>query len=170
MAFHQQPSGVITHLSLTLSAPMALEKVAWYETTTFQVRLAIFILATLALALIWPIGALLQGGKRRWPSRRATLLAGSVAGMDLIFLAGLALVELGILSRGFNRLPLLFLASLILPVISTILTIPLVIVTVQACRARHWSFWSLTHYSLVTLGAVTFIWFVDYWNLLGFRL
>jgi len=25
------------------------------------------------------------------------------------------------------------------------------------------------HYALVTLGALAFIWFLNYWNLLGFR-
>ena len=38
-----------------------------------------------------------------------------------------------------------------------------------AWRERYWSLAGRLHYTLVTLGALGFVWWLSYWNLLGFR-
>lgn len=51
----------------------------------------------------------------------------------------------------------------------TVLTLGLLIFTVLAWKNNYWSFWKRSHYSLITLGALVFIPFLTYWNLLGFQ-
>jgi hypothetical protein len=40
----------------------------------------------------------------------------------------------------------------------------------EAGREGFWSTFGRVHYTLITLAALTFTWFVNYWNLLGWRL
>jgi uncharacterized membrane protein YuzA (DUF378 family) len=52
---------------------------------------------------------------------------------------------------------------------AAVLTLGLLAFTVLAWIKRYWGRVSRIHYTLVTLAAVTFVWFLNYWNLLGFQ-
>ncbi len=56
-----------------------------------------------------------------------------------------------------------------LGVLSAVLTVGAVVYTVLAWKKRYWSIGARVYYSLVTVAAVAFIWFLNYWNLLGWR-
>jgi hypothetical protein len=58
---------------------------------------------------------------------------------------------------------------LVVPLVTTGLTVLLVLFTFHAWRANSWSFPARVHYSLVTVAALGFVWFLAYWNLLGFH-
>ena len=62
------------------------------------------------------------------------------------------------------------LALLALPLVTTALTLGMVAAAVQAWRRRSWNLAARLHYSLVTLAALAFVWWLNYWNLLGYRL
>ena len=49
------------------------------------------------------------------------------------------------------------------------LTIVLAGLTIAAWKQDFWGRMARIHYSLVALAALTFVWFLNYWNLLGFR-
>jgi hypothetical protein len=53
--------------------------------------------------------------------------------------------------------------------IAAILTPLLVMFAVLSWKNRNWGIASRIHYSLVTVASLAFIWFLSYWNLLGFH-
>jgi hypothetical protein len=148
----------------------------WDETTDFQMAVSVFFILTFFSALITsPIGrSIFRSSKKRFQTTRlarwAWLVAGLVGTLNLIFPIGLALTLWLI---GFTEIiygmPPIAIAWLYLPPIATGLTVSLPIFTVLAWRSRDWTIWQRSHYSLVAIAALGFIWFLDYWNLLGFR-
>jgi len=58
---------------------------------------------------------------------------------------------------------------LALPLIVLVLTLGLGWFVVKAWREGYWSVFGRVHFTLITLAAVAFVWFVNYWNLLGWR-
>jgi len=177
IAFREDKNGRrITHMfMITFGTPMALEKVSWYETDAFQlILIGFFVLAFLSV-LAWPVGSLIRRLKKRpaAPSKLALwarYLAGLVSALNLVFVVGLV-VRLGqVLSGVFYRTPTYFVALLVIPLLTAILTVGLVVFTVLARRDDYWSVLGQLHYALIVVAALVFIWFVNYWNLLGFRL
>lgn len=64
------------------------------------------------------------------------------------------------------RLPPILNALFALPVPAIVLTIGLAVFTVLAWKDRYWGILGRLHYTLVTLAAVAFVLFLNYWNLL----
>jgi hypothetical protein len=56
-----------------------------------------------------------------------------------------------------------------LGVISAALTPAALVYTVLAWKNRYWGIASRLYSTLVTVAAVAFVWFLDYWNWLGWR-
>jgi CubicO group peptidase (beta-lactamase class C family) len=175
VAFREDKKGRITHMFMSFMVPMAFEKVSWYETDAFQLSLIGFFVLAFLSVLAWPVGSLIRHLRKRpaQPSRRALwarYLAGLVSALNLVFVVGLV-VRLGqVLSGVFYRTPTYFVALLVIPLLTAILTVGLVVFTVLAWRDDYWSVLGRLHYSLIVVAALVFIWFVNYWNLLGFRL
>jgi CubicO group peptidase (beta-lactamase class C family) len=53
--------------------------------------------------------------------------------------------------------------------VAAVLTLGLIVFTLIAWFKRYWGIASRIHYTTVTLAAIAFVWFLNYWNLLGFR-
>ncbi len=85
--------------------------------------------------------------------------------MNFIFLL-ILLLSMGDLSLG---VPLIVRVVLIIPIITALLTLVLLWMTIQAWKDSYWSFMGRIYYSFLTLTAVLFILWVNYWNLLGWR-
>jgi CubicO group peptidase (beta-lactamase class C family) len=175
IAFREGENGCIIHMFMSFITPMAFEKASWYETDAFQMGLIGFAVLAFLSVLIWPVGYLIRHLRKRpaQPSRPALwarYLAGLVSALNLVFVVGLV-VRLGqVLSGVFYGTPAYFVGLLVIPLLTAILTIGLLVFTVLAWRDDYWSVPGRLHYSLVTLAALVFIWFLNYWNLLGFRL
>ncbi len=56
-----------------------------------------------------------------------------------------------------------------LGVLSAVLTAGAVVYAVLAWTNRYWDISARVYYTLVTVAAVAFVWFLNYWNLLGWR-
>jgi hypothetical protein len=54
-------------------------------------------------------------------------------------------------------------------VLSAVLTAGALVYTVLAWKDRYWGIAVRLYYTLVTVAAVAFLWFMDFWNLLGWR-
>ncbi|MCP4164742.1 MAG: beta-lactamase family protein [Chloroflexi bacterium] len=176
MAFREDENGRITHQFLSfMGMSIAAEKVAWYETDSFQTSLLGFFTLIFLSALAWPVAALFRRLRKRpvqftRRERQARALAAAVAVLDLLFLIGLV-VRLGQAFTGvFNATPAYFVALLVIPLLTAVLTIGLLVFTVLAWKDRYWSTLGRVHYSLITVAALAFTWFMDYWNLLGWKL
>jgi hypothetical protein len=56
-----------------------------------------------------------------------------------------------------------------LGVLSALLTVSALVYTALAWKDGYWGVALRVYYTLVTVAAVAFIWFLNYWNLLGWR-
>jgi CubicO group peptidase (beta-lactamase class C family) len=170
-AFRTGPDGQVTHLALNvLGLPVVLEKVPWYETQGVQGGVAVgFLVVFLSTCVVWPAVALLRRW-RRWPSNPVTprltpWLAFLVSALHLAFVGGLAAaVFTGDLSYG---MPTWVLALLTVPLAAAGLTAVLAACVFLAWRNGSGSRWRRAYLSLVTLASVGFLFFLNFWNLLG---
>lgn len=170
LIFHENETGEVTFAFVPLQS-VALEKVAWYEGSEAQLG----ILGTLLIIffspfLVWPLGKLIAKIRKREVtstkgSRRARRLALIVSGLNFIFSVTL-LFGIGELTLGVS--PIIQVA-LIIPIVTTLLTVVLVLQMLRAWFKRYWSVWGRIYYSLISLAAVVFVLFAGYWNLLGWR-
>ena len=105
---------------------------------------------------------------RRW-ARRARLCAGLTCTLALAMLLALAsylYMSPPALAYGeLGAIPFL----LVLPLITTALTMCLLVFLVLSWNDGYWSLFSRLHYTLVVAAAVSLIPFLWYWNLLGFH-
>jgi hypothetical protein len=100
----------------------------------------------------------------------ARWLGGLVSGLNLMFLAGLALALSKFdLWEFVHGVPPVVVALLCIPLLTTGLTVGLPIWAVLAWKNRYWSPIARLHYSLIALTALLFIPFLLHWNLLGFH-
>jgi hypothetical protein len=158
-----------------------LEKVPWYETVAFQrVLFGGFMLVFAIAAVAWPARALAYRlgnsltERRPGSPRRMALLASAAAtataGLNAVLLLGLLLVlpQALDLELQFGMPPLLA-ALLTLPMLTTVLTVGLLLLTIPMWRNPTSSNAGKVGYSLFTAVAVCFVPFLVYWNLLGFQ-
>lgn len=175
-AFREDENGRITHSFMSfMGLPIGAEKVAWYETGSFQVSLMGFFHLMFLSVLAWPVAALIRRLRKRPAQftrreRQARALAAAVVVLNLVFLIGLIIRMVQAFISAFNATPAYFVALLVIPLLTAVLTIGLLVFTVRAWKESYWSTFGRVHYSLITLAALTFTWFVNYWNLLGWRL
>jgi len=165
LVFRENETGEVEFAFVSLQN-VALEKVAWYEGGAAQLgSLGLFLLMFLSPFVLWPLAALLRRIRKRAStassgSKRARRSAGIVCGMNFIFLL-ILLLSLGV--------PPIVRVALIIPIITALLTLVLLWMTIQAWKDSYWSFLGRIYYSFLTLTAVLFILWVNYWNLLGWR-
>ncbi len=56
-----------------------------------------------------------------------------------------------------------------LGVLAALLTVGALVYAVLAWKKGYWGVAFRAYYTLVTVAAVAFVWFLNYWNLLGWR-
>ncbi len=156
----------------------ALEKLAWYETIGFHVKLVGFCAVVfLSASVVWLVRWLIRRRIRRRLSEAsktahlAQLLAVLVSALNLVFMIGMGLIAFRTdYWDFFLGLPRAAIALLFIPPLTTGLTLGLLVFTVLAWKNKYYSVVGRLHYSSISVAAVAFIFFLNYWNLLGFRL
>ncbi|KAF5433123.1 hypothetical protein C5S36_07085 [Candidatus Methanophagaceae archaeon] len=91
-----------------------------------------------------------------------------MSALYVLFLLGMVIVLSDSTSLMYGIPPLLPFV-LVLPLLAAVLTIGALCFTVLAWKNRYWGVFGRVHYTVVTVAALGFIWFLNYWNLLGFR-
>lgn len=175
LGFREDEARRITHLQINIAEPAVLEKVPWWETTSVQLALAAFLLLAFLSVLLWPLIFLLRRGRQSpglepATAFRARLLAGLLAGLNLLFLVGVGWVVIQAQRLGVTTIPGYLNALLVIPLLTAILAFVLLAQAVQAWRRRWWSLAARLHYSLLAAAGLLFVWFASYWNLLGWQL
>jgi hypothetical protein len=151
---------------------MAFEKVQWYETLGFNMPLLmtslLLFLSMLPVALIRLMQDRRRGADRTPASRRGRIASQLIVGisvLNLLFIAGNVVwgeqIVFGI--------PFAYKVVLGLGVLSALLTVGALVYAVLAWKDRYWGVGFRVYYTLLTLAAVAFIWFLNQWNLLGWR-
>lgn len=174
LAFDQDDKGRISHLHLGWPQPITMQRLAWHEQPALHLGLLLFcVVIFLSAAVGLPVARLyrrLRGQQLQIsPMLRITrLITGWVSGLALLFLVGMPVVTALTFLDTYSVSPALK-AVLLLPLISTALTIPLVVLVVRLWRSGEGSRAARVQPTLVALAAVAFAPFLYYWRLLGFH-
>jgi len=173
ISFREDERGNITHLFTDYTPQFAFEKLKWYETTEFNMVLFIgctlIFLSLIVVVIVRAIRSRRQGSERE-PSpggaRYAEWIILGICVLNVLFVVGSLLWNNPRPSFGVS---LNFQIVLGLGVLSAVLTVAALGYTVLAWKNRYWSTVGRAYYTLVTVAAVAFVWFLNYWNLLGWR-
>lgn len=181
VVFRQDAGGNITHLLIGNRPDQTFEKLSWFEAPTFHFALLLicallFISVAIAAVAGWFINRFRRASALQAPrmARAARWLLALVAALNLLAFVYFIVVFVG----NYDALAWAFTKGdassmhgpLLLWLIAAIATVGAGIFTVLAWKNRYWNALARIHYTLVTLGALAFIWFLNYWNLLGWRL
>ncbi len=152
----------------------AYYKLNWYEASTVQfIWSGLCILVLLSALVIWPFG-LLNGGKARSLPANLARWVGSVTSLLLLtghfggLYAGFIKQIADLPTVAFGVSPLLA-AMLGVTLCGAILGLTTPVFSFLAWKDRYWSVWGRIHYSVLAVAALAFVWWLNYWNLLGFR-
>ena len=146
----------------------AYRRTAWVETPPVQLGLLGFAALVFFSSLVALVFALLRG------EASARLLSGTVSALNLVFLVALGAILMPVASGGdiwqFSFAPSLQLRlALVLPGITTLLAAALLAETMLAWRRGRYSLGTRLHNSLVLIAVAAFLYFLNTWNLLGWR-
>jgi CubicO group peptidase (beta-lactamase class C family) len=167
IAFREDDQGRIAYLFTDFIPQFDFEKAQWYETVNFNMPL---LLASLLLSFsVLPVAMIRAIRNRhqttpRWV-RVATSLIVGISILNLLFVAGNVIWG----EQLVFGVSLAYKVTLGLGVLSAVLTVGALVYTVLAWKNGYWSTVFRAYYTLVTIAAVAFIWFLNFWNLLGWR-
>jgi hypothetical protein len=174
--FREDGRGRITGMFLDPVNFTAFDKLAWYETSSFSMALALA--CVLVFLSMLPVAAMRFIRSRRQsdglkPAPRGLSLAyGILLGISILNLIIVVSTAYGA-TVGFSSFlfdpPLAIQISMGLAILSAALTAGALVYIGLAWVNRYWGILSRGYYTLVTLAAVAFVWFLNYWNLLGWR-
>jgi CubicO group peptidase (beta-lactamase class C family) len=174
IVFRADDRGRITRLDTDIMPQYSAVKLDWYETPGFhRALLQGFVLAFLS---VLPVAAirLLRSRRRggdRGPSRRGARAADwiflGIGALNLLFVAG---TFRWVMQPSELHTPLpVYRIVLGLGLLSAALTAGALGYTARAWQKGNGGIAIRGYYTLLTVTAVAFVWFMDYWNLLGWR-
>ena len=176
IVFREDERGRITHMFTDLMPQYAEVKLGWYEKPGFNMALLLSCLL-IFLSMI-PVGLIRFVRERRRSGDRIPTPHGArafhliILGISILNLVFVASFQLGIEQVQSNILlepSLLLKVALGLGVLSALLTAGALVYLLLAWVNSYWGIGGRAYYTLVTLAAVAFVWFLNYWNLLGWR-
>ena len=175
LAFREDAQGNITHLFFENNPTSAYIRLPWYASANFNLALLGLCLGLfVTVAIFGPVVAL---ANRRLKIQQsglpmlARLLAWGLCLLNVLFLIGfMAMMSNPEIAYGLTTgIKLL----LLLPLVSVALTLVLVVLTVMAWRGvlnidqkPYWGLLARLHFTLVTLAALAYLWWMAYWELL----
>ncbi len=182
--FGRDRQGQINHLFLKLNPTTAYEKVAWHDDANTNFALLGACILLFLSTLIWPAGLILNRyyGKpvnyacRRhagsMPGRAARWLAGGASMLNLLFLAGLLSLLLASPTEAefIYTIPAWLTALMAIALIAAVLALGSAVFAALAWKDGYWSIAGRVHYTLAVLALLAFVWWLNNWNLLGFKL
>jgi CubicO group peptidase (beta-lactamase class C family) len=173
LVFRENNKGRITHAFISSWPYFALIKMAWHETQTFHFSLLVITMILFLSTLIWPGSALFRILCRRKREekkgpRLARWLVGVMSAFYLLFVVGLLMVLSDPMELMYG-VPFALKVFLVFPIIAAVLTIGALAYAVLAWKKKYWTGCGRLHFTLIVLASLVFIWFLNYWNLFGFR-
>jgi len=173
VVFGENSKGRISNVFFSQIPILAGVKLTWYKTPGFHYSLLAICMILFLSTLSWPASALsklLCRSKKEIPGAPwlVRLIAGGMSMLYIFFL-------IGIFSTGSDPLEFMFGVPsalkilLILPILSALLTIVALFFAYVGWKNKYWTVCGRVHYTLVVLASLFFLWFLAYWNLLGFH-
>jgi hypothetical protein len=102
-------------------------------------------------------------------ARAAYRLILGISVLNLLFVVGIVGVKQWGMTSELHPVSLLTKTVLGLGVLAASLTAGALLGTALVWAKSYWGVATRAHYTLVTVAAVAFVWFLHYWNLLGWR-
>jgi len=168
LVFHEDDDGRIVRALVGSQPHMAFERLAWHQIPAFHAGLVGFSVAAFVSAVVgWPLTRRWRRGGRRL-SRVARSTAWAASAAFLAFLAGLAVVLRDPMEVAFGVPPLLRVV-LAIGLAGAALTLVAGFLVARAWVRGEGSVVGRLHLSAVVAAGAAFVWFLDAWNLLGFR-
>jgi CubicO group peptidase (beta-lactamase class C family) len=176
LVFREDDRGRVTHLFTDIQPQNAFVKLAWHEAPGFNMALALgCVLVFLSVVPVATIQFMLNrrsGGDRGPVSRGARIATWIIAGislLNLLFLAGIVIWFRPMRPSELHGISGIVEIVLGLGVLAAVLTAGALVSTVLAWKNSSWGTAGRAYYTLVTIAAVAFVWFLNYWNWLGWR-
>jgi CubicO group peptidase (beta-lactamase class C family) len=171
LVFGGDGQGNIDHIFMKNNPTTAYERVDWKEGANFNYALLAVSTILFLSTLIWAMGWIFNRCPRN-SNRFARLARWSVAAasmLDLLFLMGLVIVssidQLGLI----YGIPSSLKDLLTITLIAAFLALASSGFVILAWKNSYWSLPARIHYTLVTLALLAFIWWLNNWNLLGYK-
>lgn len=169
LVFREDDAGNITHLFTNIQSENDFVKMNWYETSAFNmVALQICLLLLLSMLPVGLIRALRNRAASR-PARAAESILFGICLLNVLFLVGLAIWFRPMRPSELHGISLTVEIVMGLGVLSALLTPAALVYTVLAWKNKFWGVVYRVYYTLVTVASVAFVWFLHYWNWLGWR-
>jgi hypothetical protein len=175
IVFKEEEGGRIS-LAFASDVPhMAIVKLKWFENPMFHyLLLGLSLILFVTAALGWPLGSLSRKiCKRKLEGnpapKAAKWLAGLMSGFFILFVLGV-IAGFSDMNEAIFGPPMLFKVSLAFPIIAGLLGIGVLIFTIQAWRKKYWTACKRVHYTLVLIAGILFLWALNFWNLVGWKL
>jgi len=173
IVFRENSKGRISNVFFSQIPILAGVKLAWYKTPGFHYGLVAICMILFLSTLSWPVSALsklLCRSKKEIPGAPwlVRLIAGGMSMGYMFFLIGMFSTASDPMEFMFG-VPSALKFLLILPILSAFLTIGALFFVYVGWKNKYWTFCGCLHYTLVVLASLFFLWFLAYWNLLGFH-
>ncbi len=183
LIFREDSRGNITHAFFGSLPEIAFEKNQWYETPVFHLSLLGACIAVFASFLCaGAIGFLVrrkraeEGKPTTTLGRAARLAAGVESILSLFLLLGVFLSVMDFAGVLSGNVPLTGLLAGNMPlwglvaaasILIALLAPGLVFFTALIWIRRLWNLSGRIHYTVVAFSAIAFVWFMNFWNILG---
>ena len=176
LVFREDDRGNITHVFTDILPHNGYVKLGWYEAPGFNMVLVqiclLILLSMLPVGLIRALRNHRAEGNQTSASRGSRVADSILFGiclLSLLFLVGLALWFRPMHPSELHSIPLSVEIVIGLGVLFALLTPAALVYTVLAWKDRYWGIAFRVYYTLVTIAAAAFVWFLHYWNWLGWR-
>ncbi len=174
LVFKADEDGNIASLFIDSVPYFAFVRVPWFESPSFSYVLLAICGLMFVTAMRWPFGAIFRkickkAKEENQAPRAFRWAAGGLSALYLIFVTGLAVTvsdQMNIIFGVPNEVKVL----LALPLIAVLLTVTALFFMIRAWYKKYWTRCARLHYTLVVLASIVFLWFLNFWNLLGYKL
>lgn len=173
VVFRENSKGRISNVFFSQIPTLAGVKLAWYKTPGFHYSLLAICMILFLSTLGWPassLSKLLCRSKKEIPGAPwlVRVIAGGMSVLYIVFLIGMFSTVSDPMEFMFG-VPSPMKILLILPILSILLTIGALFFVYVGWKNKYWTVCGRVHYTLVVLASLFFLWFLGYWNLLGFH-
>jgi CubicO group peptidase (beta-lactamase class C family) len=169
VAFIQNDAGQVAGM-VGQFAFIPFVKLRWFESPPFHLALLGFSLLLFLIALVSALRNW-KGDKAGPPAARwARRNLGLLGALNLAFAVAFAAIFAAGLSEIIFAVPKGLYVVLTLPLIGLVLTALAVVLVVRVWRDKYWTRGSRLFHTAAVAAAVAFVWFLNYWNLLGYRI
>jgi CubicO group peptidase (beta-lactamase class C family) len=174
VGFRADKQGNITFL---FQGEFAYARLRWWQAASVQLALGTVLLAVFLVVCLGLSGHYIHRRWRKIPAASSSSLARNavrvvwiVALLNLVFVIGTVATLNAAGPEGLgDKVPTPIQWLLVLPLVTTVLTVSLLVLNILAWKKAWWSFWSRLLHLFYALAALAFVAYLNYWNLLGFR-